>query len=138
MVELESALLRLASSVFTKQENESLFSTMTKGCGDQSLLLKGVDSLSKVTEATTAVADLGDSAGKVVASLLSFGGAAYSTGRRIGALYRDAIELDMVTVLGSLQYQCHLQYGRLPNELEAVGKGGTERQRSVQLTSGRF
>ncbi len=36
---------------------------------------------------------------------------AYFTGRRLGALYRDSIELDMVTVLSSLRYQCRLRNG---------------------------
>ncbi len=106
MAELEVAVIRLAIAVFSKHENESLISMIVSQSSDTAPLLKGVSSLGKALDALTSTAEAVASTGALIKSLLNFGEAAYFTGRRAGALYRDSLELSMIAVLGSLDVQC--------------------------------
>lgn len=106
MAELEVAVLRLAVAVFTSEENETLFKVVNDQVSAAIPLFKGLDSISKLFDAFTSSAELAASTGKIISSLLKIGQTGYYYGRRIGALYRDSIELHMVAVLASLQYQC--------------------------------
>lgn len=106
MAEMEVALLRLAIAVLTKHENESLFSSISKEMSETFPLLKTADSLGKLVEAFESGVSLAQHGLKIVKSIITLGGSAYLSGRRLGALYRDSIELQMVTVLASLDYKC--------------------------------
>lgn len=139
MAEFEIALLRLAVSVFSKNENESLFEVLSKNLSETSTLFKGLDSIGKIADAAVASSDFAVHAGKVVASLVKIGGGAYTTGRRLGALYRDAIELDMVAVLGSLQTHCHVLHDQLATEKKQLNAKLSDREFSaISVTSSQF
>lgn len=113
MAELEVMVIRLAIAVFSKHENESLVSVLVAQAGDNAPLLKSVAVAGKVVDAATSAAEVVGSTGALIKSILSFGEAAYFTGRRAGALYRDSIELTMVATLGSLDVQCAAAENRL-------------------------
>jgi hypothetical protein len=133
MAELEIAILRLAVAVFTKKENEDLFSVFGDQIGDTFPLLKGLDSLSKIVDAFSSSAELVANTGKVISSLLKIGQAGYGYGRRIGSLYRDSIELNMVAALASLKYQC--QWTRSGTY---SGVGGSDRDRYARQFYGQI
>lgn len=125
MAELEIAILRLAVSVFTKHENESLVGLLAKQLNANFPTTEALDGVSKLIDAMLAGGNAAVTAGKIVKSLLEFSEASYGTGRRMGALYRDSIELDMVAVLGSLRFQCALKNGTWrpdPGKLSQVEK----------------
>lgn len=111
MAEMEIAILRLTIAVLTKHENESLFSTISKELSDAFPLLKAADSLSKLVDALENGVNLTAHGLKIVKSIITLGSSAYISGRRLGALYRDSIELHMVTVLASLDYMCKSTQG---------------------------
>lgn len=106
MAELEVSVIRLAIAVFSKHENESLFQLVASQADDSAPLLKVLFSAGKLVDAASTATDAVASTGKLVKALLNFGEAAYFTGRRAGALYRDSIELAMIATLGSLDVQC--------------------------------
>lgn len=109
MAEFEVALLRIAIAVLHKHENETLLAGLTKELSDTFPLLKAADTFSKLIDAFDSSVQLASHAAKIVKSLIEIGEVAYFQGRRLGALYRDSIELDMVVVLASLRYQCQWQ-----------------------------
>ncbi|MFO1172690.1 MAG: hypothetical protein U1E49_17230 [Hyphomicrobiaceae bacterium] len=107
MNELEASVLRIAITIFSTEENENLFETLTKNASESIPLLKAADGISKIADGIIAGGDLALSAGKVVTSVIAVGKSAFSYGRRLGPIYRDTIELDMVTTLSSLQGHCN-------------------------------
>ncbi|MEQ1716569.1 MAG: hypothetical protein ABL907_11385 [Hyphomicrobium sp.] len=106
MAELEVSVIRLAIAVFSKHENESLFQLVASQADETAPLLKVLFSAAKVVDAASTATDAVASTGKLIKSLLNLGEAAYFTGRRAGALYRDSIELTMIATMGSLDVQC--------------------------------
>ena len=106
MAELEVTVIRLAIAVFSKHENESLFQLVASQADETAPLLKVLFSAGKIADAASTATDAVASTGKLIKSLLNLGEAAYFTGRRAGALYRDSIELAMIATLGSLDVQC--------------------------------
>lgn len=115
MAELEVAVIRLAVAVFSKHENESLVELVATQAEDTAPLLKALFSAGKLVDAAATATDAVASTGKLIKSLLSLGEAAYFTGRRAGALYRDSIELAMIATLGSLDVQCQGAAGLAQN-----------------------
>jgi hypothetical protein len=111
LAELEVHVLRLLVAVLSKKENEDVFDALTKQVGESAPLLKGLTSLTSLVEAVTSTGEIAVSAGKLLTSVLKIGQAGYKYGRRIGALYRDSIELEMITVLSSLDAQCSRSKG---------------------------
>lgn len=105
MAELEVAVLQLLSEVIANNDKE-LFEGVNKQFTDTFPLLKGVDSMSKLISTVTSTAELAVSASQAIQSIFMLGQNAYFRGRRLGALYRDSIELQMVAVLTSLDTMC--------------------------------
>jgi hypothetical protein len=111
MAEAEVAVLRLLVAVSTQKEDEDLFVGLNKVVGDTFPLLKGVDSLAKLVEAATSTVEFSANIPKIIHSIIQIGQNAYFKGRRLGALYRDSIELQMITVMSSLDTMCAIRTG---------------------------
>lgn len=109
MVELEVAVLRLLSAVLSTRDEEDLFKGLNKLLQTTFPLLKGAESLSKLVDAATSTGELATNISKIVAAVFTVGQNAYFTGRRVGAIYRDSIELQMITALKSLDTICAVQ-----------------------------
>ena len=111
MAELESSVARLAIAVFSKEENESLFKVVVDQFSETFPAVKTVTSLPDFLDAIalTSNGQLIANGGKLLQSIIKFAQTGYIVGRRVGALYRDSIELDMITVLTSLDLQFELK-----------------------------
>ncbi len=106
MAEAEVAALRLLVAVLSDKEDEELFEAISKQASKTFPLLKAVDSLTKLVDAVTSTGELAINAAQLIKSVVQAGQMAYFQGRRLGALYRDSIELQMVTVVASLDTMC--------------------------------
>jgi len=109
MVEAEIAVLKLLAAVITKSEEADLFESIGDQLSETFPLLKAADSLTKVVDAVSDVTFTAATAAKAVSALLKAGKVVYTKGRRIGALYRDSVELNMVATLSSLDAMCAIQ-----------------------------
>lgn len=109
MVELEVSVLRLLVAVLSNKDDEDIFEGLSKQLSATFPLLKAVDSLTKLVETVTTTGEAAVNAAKVIQALLKVGQSAYIKGRRVGALYRDSIELQMVTVVSSLDAMCAIR-----------------------------
>ncbi len=102
MVELDLILLRLASTIFdTKKNQQSASVLVSYWFGEDSALL---DLLRLPAEAVKTAGTAVNATGKtldVVQSLLSLSFDGFQQGLRIGALYRDGLELDMQVAMAS-------------------------------------
>jgi hypothetical protein len=112
MVELEISVLRLLVSVLSKKEEEELFQAVSKNLSNTFPLLKSFDTMTSLIDGLTSTGELAVNASKAIASLLKVGQIFYIQGRRIGALYRDAIELQMVTTISSMDTICAIKRGQ--------------------------
>jgi len=106
MVELEANLLRLLAVTISTEENQDLASILNREIGKSVPGWKAVESIGKFADAMTSTLELAAQSGTVVLSLVKFGEVGLTYGRRIGALYRDMLELEMITVLHSLDTMC--------------------------------
>ena len=95
MAELESSVARLAIAVFSKEENESLFKVVVDQFSETFPAVKTVTSLPDFLDAIalTSNGQLIANGGKLLQSIIKFAQTGYIVGRRVGALYRDSIEL---------------------------------------------
>lgn len=109
MVEAEIAVLRLLVAVLSKKEDEDLFEALGKQLSETFPLLKSVESLTKLLDSLLATGEAAVTTGKLITSILKAGKVIYFQGRRLGALYRDSVELQMVTVLSSLDAVCAIK-----------------------------
>lgn len=109
MVELEVSVLRLLAAVLSSKEDEELFGAIGKQLSETFPLLKAVDSITKLAETVTTTGEAAVNASKVIQAVLQFGQTAYVKGRRLGALYRDSVELNMITSLSSLDAICAIR-----------------------------
>lgn len=109
MAELEAAVLHLLSTVLISKEDDDLFKAVNQQLSKTFPLLKGVETLSGMVQVVTKSAEFASNASKVVSALFEVGEAAYFKGRRLGALYRDSLELQMIAVLTSLDTMCAIQ-----------------------------
>ncbi|MEQ1710426.1 MAG: hypothetical protein ABL908_03395 [Hyphomicrobium sp.] len=109
MVELEVSVLRLLAAVISSKEDEELFGAVSKQLSETFPLLKAIDSVSKLAETVTATGEAALNASKIIQAVLKFGQSAYVKGRRLGALYRDSIELYMIASLSSLDTMCAIK-----------------------------
>lgn len=110
MVELEISVLKLLVAVLSKKEEEELFHAVGKYISDTIPLLKTFDTLTGLVDGLTSTGELAVNASKAIASLLKAGQVFYIKGRRMGALYRDAVELQMVAVMSSLDAMCAIRH----------------------------
>lgn len=115
MVELEIAVLRLLVAVTTSEDDDDLFEAVNKQVLKAVPLLKPVDSLSKLVDVVASTADAAAIASKTIQSVMQFAQSYYFKGRRLGALYRDSIELNMIAALTSLDTICAIKTGVYPN-----------------------
>jgi hypothetical protein len=124
MVEAEVAALRLLVAVLSDKEDEELFEAVSKQASKTFPLLKAVDSVSKLVDAVTSTGELAINAAQLIKSVIQAGQAAYFQGRRLGALYRDSIELEMLTVVSSLDTMCAVKHGGHYASYESTGNRG--------------
>lgn len=106
MIELESTLLRLLILTISTEENQDLSGILNREFSKTLPAWKAVESLSKFADAFNSTFELVASSGAVVTSLVKFGEIGLTYGRRVGALYRDSLELEMITVLQSFDTMC--------------------------------
>lgn len=116
MVEFEVAVLRLLVTVLSSKDDEELFTALGDELSETFPMLKAVDSLSSFVDAVTTTGEVAVNAGKAIQSVLSVGQTVYFKGRRLGALYRDSVELNMIAVMSSLDTMCALTRGLLEDD----------------------
>lgn len=107
MADLDRSLLLLAVAVLASEEDKGLISQLQEEIFGKTVPGYLVSASTKVIDAASDAANAGAKLASVAAGLLKFGEQVVETGQRLGAVYRDAIELDMIIiVLKSLQYRC--------------------------------
>lgn len=106
MVEAEMAVLRLIVAAMSTKDDQDLFTELGKQVGETFPILKSLDALTKAVDTAAAVADTTQATAKLLQNLITAGQLTYVTGRRMGALYRDSIELQMMAVISSLDAMC--------------------------------
>ena len=111
MAEAELAVLRLVIAVLSKKEDEDLLGALTTQLAESMPWLKGVNSLASLLDAAAEAGDLIVNVPKLIKAFIKVGQVGYVNGRRIGALYRDSMELGIVTVISSLDTACAIKTG---------------------------
>lgn len=122
MAELDRSLLRLAIAVLTSSENENLFEQVKDKLVAKTVVGQSVATFAKVIDAGTETINVFAKATSVASSLLKAGFVALDTGQRLGALYRDAVEIDMIVVLRSLEENCEVSCSALAREVYLDGR----------------
>jgi hypothetical protein len=128
MVELEVAVLRLLVTVLSSKDDEELFEALGKEISDTFPMLKAVDSLNGFVDAVTSAGEAAVNAGKAIQAVLKVGQSVYFKGRRLGALYRDSIELNMIAVMSSLDTMCAIRTGTFVRYSEARARYETSHE----------
>lgn len=107
MAELDQSLFKLAVLVLDTKDNEDLASELQgKLLGKIPVLGSTTTALAKILDAGSATAHATAQVVEVGSSLLKIGLAGLNYNRRIGALYRDNLELDMVVTIDALELYC--------------------------------
>lgn len=112
MSELEFTILQLLAAVVSSKDDDELFKALGKELTHTFPLFKGVESFASLVTAITKSAEFLTATSKAIEAVFQITESAYFKGRRLGALYRDSIELQMLTVLSSLDTMCAVRTGQ--------------------------
>lgn len=117
MAELDRSLLTVAVAVLTSEENESIYEQVSNKIVSKSIPAQAVSTAAKYLDAGAETLALAARITNVAASILKAGFQALDPGLRLAAVYRDAVELDMFTVLRALRERCLLEKGHIEHAL---------------------
>lgn len=106
MAELDKALLRIAILALDDADNEKLMKVVKARILEKTTAGQTINLVGKWIDASTATINTAAKLSSIASSLLEFSGSYVDQFHKLGALYRDAIELDMLVVLASLGRDC--------------------------------
>lgn len=125
MTALDIMLLQLAAGIFASPEDQGLINQLGNEFFGQTPINDVVNALTGGAKVLSSSASAVSKTTNIISALLTLSSNAFDEGARIGALYRDSIEMDMQVTVSTLAYYCYPPKGEpLPVQNPAsVGPG---------------